>query len=399
MTRGELKDIIKECLNEMNIMNYTESEQEIFESYALINDEIALFESNVRYILSSNECVLLQESAGETIKNIIGRIVQAIKNIVKKIGEFIKLAGQKIKSIASKIFDRGNRATQRAKRAQTKLKNGTKSIPKIDDNSSKDSDNKPESNVVVKSANEVKEEFEKKVEEKKPAIEENNKKVIGAIENYQEYLKQLNIIRDNVFDVSKLDPTQLYNISLHTSYSFTDLYKSFDVEIQKIEKAINSEKDSLDEIGENLKIDLSSLYSYSRKQSFTKMTPESLIDPVHIVDQQKVFKEFIDEMNGSIESLSKFKDRFEKLSKEVDTSLNIKNSMKKEFEDDGNTRLANMYAGKINKFNTLSSYCSAAIKSINDVMNFLQETITVYMKAYNLSLANTEIILSCIEMI
>ena len=59
------------------------------------------FESNVHVFLIIDE---LSYDQKETIKNIIGRIVQAIKNIVKKIGEFIKLAGQKIKSIASKIL-------------------------------------------------------------------------------------------------------------------------------------------------------------------------------------------------------------------------------------------------------------------------------------------------------
>lgn len=90
MTRGELKNIIKECLMEMNISGYS-----------LTTAEVSLTEEfNFSSILESIEVELIQEKVN--IKQLFNKIKEFIVNLIKFLKDKLLKILEKCKSIKSK---------------------------------------------------------------------------------------------------------------------------------------------------------------------------------------------------------------------------------------------------------------------------------------------------------
>ena len=219
MTKSELKDIIKECLLEMNC-NITDNELAVAEgcSFSDINDEISLFEANVSYILSANEACILQESVGDTVKAILDKVVKAIKLVIKKIGEFISFIIKKIKGLKNKFSIKTKQLIARAK--EIKAKKG-----KIN---------------------------EEKLESKKHNIEENYEVLQKAIEDFRKYL--------NDKGINSVDP-KCKNISSEYLYDFYLSYNSKEAH-ECIDKFHNYATDELSKMKKILDLDDNEIDDY-----------------------------------------------------------------------------------------------------------------------------------------
>ena len=112
MTKSELKDIIKECYSEIMNENNDIVEESVDinsineDSMIFIGEsEMALFvvdeANNFNNFLKAYDIDVLTE--GFSIKEVIHKIIEALKTLIKKIKEFLKKVGSVIKKIGSGI--------------------------------------------------------------------------------------------------------------------------------------------------------------------------------------------------------------------------------------------------------------------------------------------------------
>ncbi len=382
ITKSELKDIIKECLLEMNCNIVNSGNLTIPEgcSFSDINDEISLFEANINYILSADESYILQESASDTIKSILNKVWNAIKLVIKKIGEFISFIKTKVKGLVTKFTTRSKHLENKAK--EIKAKNGEVS--------------------------------EEKLKEKEPEIEEANKVFIGALEDYEKYLKDKDIINNNALDLNKLKLNELYSIKYEEKYDYMDFINQCSIELETIKKALNN-IDRLDYIDDK-ELDLTKyIKNLSNNIIFKKANIEEEISPSYIINQQEDFVKLMDNASRSITGIEKLKKSFEHLSGVISDRIKIREEVI-EINKSGasNTYYKHLYGNDdraeyekykrvneiqsfLRKYIILSNICMSAIKGCNDIMEFHNKRISLAMKGYNLSLKNTEIIMQCIE--
>lgn len=380
MTKSELKDIIKECLLEMNC-NITDNEFAVAEgcSFSDINDEISLFEANVAYILSANEACILQESVGDTPKAILDKVVKAIKFAIKKIGEFISFVIKKIKGLKDKFSIKTKQLLARAK--EIKAKKG-----KIN---------------------------EEKLEAKHTLIGKNNEIVEKTIEDFKEYANKRMKTVVKVKPLNKAgEELNLYTLKFDNSYNekLSEFYTYTKGQLSNLQELLDSDDDNkIDDydIKERTKfVDLSNIvYNSSNPINLENDKIEIDIDVYisKITEKYKEYQNQIDIIEKNINLLESMKKSFEDLSDKIDKKktelekiikyINTDTFNGKTEDERGET--AYKYRIMSRKYITLSTRCSAIIKGCNDYMEHESKRLSLLNTVYNLYLRNLEIVMSC----